>query len=82
MQKEESSSIHNESTNDSIPSGANSVWADVSPLLSASCSDEAIESGFAPVPISSDRTVNVESIIDIMDHLLVCEVFSIEDVLK
>ncbi|XP_024016459.1 N-alpha-acetyltransferase 35, NatC auxiliary subunit isoform X3 [Eutrema salsugineum] len=113
MQKEESSSIHNESTNDSIPSGANSVWADVSPLLSASCSDlhegelihgdnfnlfaamsaleimdpkmdsgmvsafysidEAIESGFAPVPISSDRTVNVESIIDIMDHLLVCE---------
>ncbi|XP_024016458.1 N-alpha-acetyltransferase 35, NatC auxiliary subunit isoform X2 [Eutrema salsugineum] len=35
--------------------------------------DEAIESGFAPVPISSDRTVNVESIIDIMDHLLVCE---------
>lgn len=44
--------------------------------------DEAIESGFAPVPISSDRTVNVESIIDIMDHLLVCEVISIKDVLK
>ncbi|CAH2052191.1 unnamed protein product [Thlaspi arvense] len=110
---EESSSIHHETRNCSIPSGENSVWADVSPLLSAACSglhegelihgdnfnlfaamsaleimdpkmdsgmvsafysiDEAIESGFAPVPISSDRTVNVESIIDIMDHLLVCE---------
>jgi hypothetical protein len=35
--------------------------------------DEAIESGFAPVPISSDSTVNVQSIIDIMDHLLACE---------
>lgn len=44
--------------------------------------DEAIESGFAPVPISSDSTVNVQSIIDIMDHLLACEVISIRDVLK
>lgn len=37
--------------------------------------DEAIESGFAPVPISSDRTLDVQCIIDIMDHLLACEVF-------
>uniref|UniRef100_A0A1J3GRG8 N-alpha-acetyltransferase 35, NatC auxiliary subunit n=1 Tax=Noccaea caerulescens TaxID=107243 RepID=A0A1J3GRG8_NOCCA len=113
VREDESSSIQNEPRNCSIPSGDSSVWADVSPLLSAACSDlhegelihgdnfnlfaamsaleimdpkmdsgmvsafysidEAIESGFAPVPISSDRTVNVESIIDIMDHLLVCE---------
>ncbi|EOA29969.1 hypothetical protein CARUB_v10013072mg [Capsella rubella] len=106
---EDSSSIHH----DSIPSGDTSVWADVSPLLSAACFDlqegqlingdnfhlfaamsaleimdpkmdsgmvstfysidEAIESGFAPVPISSDSIVNVQSIIDIMDHLLACE---------
>ncbi|KAG7583668.1 alpha-acetyltransferase 35 NatC auxiliary subunit [Arabidopsis suecica] len=109
-EEESSSSIHHDS---SIPSGDNSVWADVSPLLSAACTDlqegelingdnfnlfaamsaleimdpkmdsgmvstfysidEAIESGFAPVPISSDSTVNVQSIIDIMDHLLACE---------
>lgn len=36
--------------------------------------DEAIENGFAPVPISADSTVDVQSIIDIMDHLLACEV--------
>ncbi|AEC06164.1 MAK10 homologue [Arabidopsis thaliana] len=113
--EDSSSPIHHDSkTSSSIPSGDNnSVWADVSPLLSAACSDlqegelingdnfnlfaamsaleimdpkmdsgmvstfysidEAIESGFAPVPISSDSTVNVQSIIDIMDHLLACE---------
>ncbi|CAL9222727.1 unnamed protein product [Arabidopsis halleri] len=113
VKEEEASSIHHDSKNCSIPSGDNSVWADVSPLLSAACTDlhegelingdnfnlfaamsaleimdpkmdsgmvstfysidEAIESGFAPVPISSDTTVNVQSIIDIMDHLLACE---------
>ncbi|XP_050374336.1 uncharacterized protein LOC126791852 [Argentina anserina] len=35
--------------------------------------DEAIEDGAAPVPISSDRTVDVQCTIDIMDHLLACE---------
>ena len=32
--------------------------------------DEAIENGAAPVPLSFDKTI------DIMDHLLTCEVFS------
>ncbi|XP_010488830.1 PREDICTED: N-alpha-acetyltransferase 35, NatC auxiliary subunit isoform X4 [Camelina sativa] len=113
LRDEDSSSIHHDSKNSSIPSGDTSVWADVSPLLSAACTDlqegqlingdnfnlfaamsaleimdpkmnsgmvstfysidEAIESGFAPVPVSSDSTVNVQSIIDIMDHLLACE---------
>ncbi|KAF7148578.1 hypothetical protein RHSIM_Rhsim03G0251800 [Rhododendron simsii] len=35
--------------------------------------DEAIDSGAAPVPLSSDRTVDVQCVIDIMDHLLACE---------
>ncbi|PON77085.1 NatC N(alpha)-terminal acetyltransferase, Mak10 subunit [Parasponia andersonii] len=35
--------------------------------------DEAIENGAAPVPISSDKTVDVRCTIDIMDHLLACE---------
>lgn len=39
--------------------------------------DEAIENGAAPVPISADKTTDVRCIIDIMDHLLVCEVFSL-----
>lgn len=39
--------------------------------------DEAIESGAAPVPLSFDKTVDVQCIIDIMDHLLACEVLSI-----
>ncbi|KAF2614168.1 hypothetical protein F2Q70_00011860 [Brassica cretica] len=109
VREEESSSIDQEPRS----CGDNSVWAHVSPLLSAACSDlnecelihgdnfnlfaamsaleimdpkmdsgmvstfysidEAIESGFAPVPISSDRTVDVQCIIDIMDHLLACE---------
>ena len=36
--------------------------------------DEAIENGAAPVPISFDKTVDVRCTIDIMDHLLACEV--------
>ncbi|GLU09637.1 hypothetical protein SLE2022_264860 [Rubroshorea leprosula] len=35
--------------------------------------DEAIENGAAPVPISLDRTVDVQCTIDVMDHLLACE---------
>ncbi|XP_030548759.1 N-alpha-acetyltransferase 35, NatC auxiliary subunit isoform X1 [Rhodamnia argentea] len=97
----------------SIPSGDGSVWADVSPLLEAACTDlpdgelihgdnfnlfaamsaleimdpkmdsgmvsryysvdEAIENGAAPVPISCDKTGDVQCTIDIMDHLLACE---------
>lgn len=37
--------------------------------------DEAIENGVAPVPLSFDRTLDVQRIIDIMDHLLSCEVW-------
>ncbi|XP_048132997.1 N-alpha-acetyltransferase 35, NatC auxiliary subunit isoform X2 [Rhodamnia argentea] len=35
--------------------------------------DEAIENGAAPVPISCDKTGDVQCTIDIMDHLLACE---------
>ncbi|KAK6945150.1 hypothetical protein RJ641_026252 [Dillenia turbinata] len=35
--------------------------------------DEAIENGAAPVPLSIDRTIDVQCTIDIMDHLLSCE---------
>ncbi|KAB2620813.1 N-alpha-acetyltransferase 35NatC auxiliary subunit-like [Pyrus ussuriensis x Pyrus communis] len=96
-----------------IPSGDQTVWADVSPLLDAACEDlqdgmlingdnfnlfaamsaleimdpkmdagmvckyysvdEAIDDGAAPVPISFDKTVDVQRTIDIMDHLLACE---------
>ncbi|KAF5206636.1 N-alpha-acetyltransferase 35, NatC auxiliary subunit, partial [Thalictrum thalictroides] len=35
--------------------------------------DEAIENGAAPVPLDFDRTVDVQRIIDVMDHLLACE---------
>lgn len=35
--------------------------------------DEAIENGAAPVPISFDKTIDVQCTIDIMDHLLSCE---------
>ncbi|XP_038878365.1 N-alpha-acetyltransferase 35, NatC auxiliary subunit isoform X1 [Benincasa hispida] len=35
--------------------------------------DEAIENGAAPIPLSFDRTVDVQCTIDIMDHLLSCE---------
>lgn len=38
--------------------------------------DEAIENGAAPVPISLDKSVDVRCTIDIMDHLLACEVFA------
>lgn len=36
--------------------------------------DEAIENGVAPVPLSPDRTVDVKCTIDIIDHLMACEV--------
>ncbi|KAF5742014.1 Acetyltransferase putative isoform 1 [Tripterygium wilfordii] len=35
--------------------------------------DEAIQNGAAPIPISNDKTVDVQCTIDIMDHLLACE---------
>ncbi|CAK7345370.1 unnamed protein product [Dovyalis caffra] len=35
--------------------------------------DEAIEDGVAPVPISFDKTTDVQCMIDVMDHLLACE---------
>ncbi|KAK3006450.1 hypothetical protein RJ639_015960 [Escallonia herrerae] len=35
--------------------------------------EEAIENGAAPVPLSFNRTTDVQCIIDIMDHLLACE---------
>ncbi|XP_015082455.1 N-alpha-acetyltransferase 35, NatC auxiliary subunit [Solanum pennellii] len=35
--------------------------------------DEAIEYGAAPIPLSFDKTVDVQRVIDIMDHLLACE---------
>ncbi|KZV30084.1 N-alpha-acetyltransferase 35, NatC auxiliary subunit-like [Dorcoceras hygrometricum] len=35
--------------------------------------DEAIENGAAPVPLSFDRTMDIQGLIDIMDHLLSCE---------
>ncbi|XP_075651589.1 uncharacterized protein LOC142622060 [Castanea sativa] len=96
-----------------IPSGDDSVWADVSPLLESACKDlrdgelihgdnfnlfaamsaleimdpkmdsgivckyysidEAIENGAAPVPISINKTVDVQCTVDIIDHLLACE---------
>lgn len=40
--------------------------------------DEAIDNGAAPVPLSFDRTVDIQHLIDIMDHLLACEVLLIE----
>lgn len=35
--------------------------------------EEAIENGAAPIPLSSDRTTDVQCSIDVMDHLLACE---------
>ncbi|KAJ4792597.1 hypothetical protein LUZ62_043843 [Rhynchospora pubera] len=35
--------------------------------------EEAIEAGAAPVPLSFDRTVDVQRTIDVMDHLFSCE---------
>ncbi|XP_065849422.1 uncharacterized protein [Euphorbia lathyris] len=35
--------------------------------------DEAIEDGAAPIPISLDKTTDVQCTIDIMDHILACE---------
>lgn len=36
--------------------------------------DEAIENGAAPIPLSFDRTIDIQRVIDIMDHFLACEV--------
>lgn len=36
--------------------------------------EEAIEDGVAPVPLSLDRTLDVQHSIDVMDHLFSCEV--------
>jgi N-alpha-acetyltransferase 35, NatC auxiliary subunit len=36
--------------------------------------EEAIGAGAAPVPLSSDRTIDVQRTIDVMDHLFSCEV--------
>jgi len=36
--------------------------------------EEAIENGVAPVPLSLDRTLDVQRSIDVMDHLFSCEV--------
>ncbi|KAL9442178.1 hypothetical protein AB3S75_020650 [Citrus x aurantiifolia] len=109
----EATMSHHAPERSSIPSGDNTVWADISPLLDAACKelgdgemihgenfnlfaamsaleimdpkmdsgivskycslDEAIEDGAAPVPLSNDKTIDVQSIIDIMDHLLACE---------
>ncbi|GFP96306.1 N-alpha-acetyltransferase 35 natc auxiliary subunit [Phtheirospermum japonicum] len=35
--------------------------------------DEAIDNGAAPVPLSCDRAIDIQRVIDIMDHLLACE---------
>lgn len=47
-------------------------------IISRYCSvDEAIEDGAAPIPISFDKTSDVQCTIDIMDYLLACEVLII-----
>lgn len=109
----EETSIGRHAPSHSIPATDSTVWADVSPLLEAACTDlrdgelvhgnnfnlyaamsaleimdpkmdsgmiykyysidEAIENGAAPVPISDDRTEDVQCTIDIMDHLMACE---------
>ncbi|KAJ3695497.1 hypothetical protein LUZ60_000874 [Juncus effusus] len=35
--------------------------------------EEAIENGAAPIPLSSDPTINIQRTIDVMDHLFSCE---------
>ncbi|KAF3774672.1 N-alpha-acetyltransferase 35 NatC auxiliary subunit [Nymphaea thermarum] len=35
--------------------------------------EEAIDCGAAPIPFCSDRTVDIQCMIDVMDHLLACE---------
>uniref|UniRef100_A0A0D9VMA0 N-alpha-acetyltransferase 35, NatC auxiliary subunit n=1 Tax=Leersia perrieri TaxID=77586 RepID=A0A0D9VMA0_9ORYZ len=35
--------------------------------------EEAIEDGFAPVPLSLDRTLDIQRTLDVMDHLFSCE---------
>lgn len=36
--------------------------------------EEAIENNVAPVPLSMDPTVDVQRVIDVIDHLFSCEV--------
>lgn len=36
--------------------------------------DEAIQNNAAPVPLSFDRTLDIYGVIDVMDHILACEV--------
>lgn len=36
--------------------------------------DEAIENGAAPIPLSFDKTIDIQRTIDIMDHVIACEV--------
>ena len=44
-------------------------------IVSTYCSvDEAIEKGAAPVPLSFNSTIDIQCTIDIIDHLLACEV--------
>lgn len=40
--------------------------------------DEAIENGAAPIPLSFDRMLDVQSVIDLTDHLLACEVLRMQ----
>ncbi|KAL6591444.1 hypothetical protein ACP70R_049947 [Stipagrostis hirtigluma subsp. patula] len=35
--------------------------------------EEAIEDGVAPIPLSSDRTLDIQRTLDVMDHLFSCE---------
>lgn len=36
--------------------------------------EEAIENNIAPVPLSLDSTLDVQCILDVIDHLFSCEV--------
>jgi hypothetical protein len=36
--------------------------------------EEAIEDGIAPVPLSLDKTLDIQRTLDVIDHLFSCEV--------
>jgi hypothetical protein len=36
--------------------------------------EEAIEDGIAPVPLSLDKTLDIQRTFDVIDHLFSCEV--------
>ena len=36
--------------------------------------EEAIEDGIAPIPLSSDKTLDIQLTLDVIDHLFSCEV--------